>query len=495
MAKIVDVASRTTLYEYGEVAELAGKVRDLRTDAERLVPEIRGRRVWMVNSTAHGGGVAEMLPTEVSLLRELGVDARWVVMEATEPAFFPLTKRLHNMLHAAPGPPLTPADRELYESVSRENAQELLRLVTRDDILVIHDPQPMGAGAMVKQELGLPTIWRCHIGVDVRSPEVEAAWAFLEPYARMYDRALFTASEYVPGYLSAHSEIMYPALDPLSHKNRDLSLHHLVGTLCASALAVPYWPLVAPEFRTAARRLQPDGTFASATLPEDLGLIGRPIISEVSRWDRLKGFPQLMEGFRRMKLRAEPRHVGDSQIRLRLRIVRLVLAGPDPAAVQDDPEALGVLTELKERFRELEPPVQRDVAILALPMESRPENALMVNAIQRASTIVAQNSLREGFGLTVAEAMFKRRPVLGNRRAVGVRLQVRDGVDGRLVEDPEDPTEIADVMEEMLAHDERREAWGRAAQRRAYDKFLIFSLLSQWLDVFARVAHRRSTGE
>jgi trehalose synthase len=160
--------------------------------------------------------------------------------------------------------------------------------------------------------------------------------------------------------------------------------------------------------------------------------------------------------------------------------VRLVLAGPDPAAIQDDPEAREVLDELRAAYRALPPAIRDDIAILLLPMHSLEENALMVNALQRASTIVAQNSLREGFGLTIAEAMWKRIPVLSNSRACGPRQQVRDGLDGRLVADPENPLELHQALVDMLMDPVRLERWGHSAQRRVHEHFLVFGQLRAW---------------
>ena len=161
-----------------------------------------------------------------------------------------------------------------------------------------------------------------------------------------------------------------------------------------------------------------------------------------------------------------------------------MLAGPDPDSVQDDPEAGEVLEDLRTAYRELEPELQRDVVILALPMVSRRQNALMVNALQRSSTIVVQNSLREGFGLTATEAMWKGTAVLGSR-ACGLRQQIRDGLDGRLVSNPEDPAELAEVLSEMLASPRDRDRWAQEAQLRVHDEFLIFVQLRRWLAVLA----------
>ena len=487
MANVVEVESGIRLDDYAAVAHLSPGVADLRVDAARLTPALHGRTIWMINSTPQGGGVAELLPPLITLFRELGVDTRWAVMDVERADFFALTKRIHNMIHGREEGALGPGDREAYDEVSRSNASALLRIIRSEDILVVHDPQPLGVGAIVKRELGIRVIWRCHIGLDEKLPATSAAWAFLEPYTAPYDRVVFSAPEYVPDYLAGRASIIHPAIDPLSHKNRDLSLHKLVGILCDSALAVAHWPLVAPPFPDPVQRLQPDGSFGPAVLPEDIGLLARPVVTQVSRWDRLKGFEPLLEAFRRLKLERAARPVRDERHRRRLDIVRLVLAGPDPGSIQDDPEALEVLEELRRRYMALEAEVRRDVAVLTLPMRSRKLNSLTVNALQRASTIVVQNSLREGFGLTATEAMWKGKPVLANTRAAGLRLQIRDGLDGRLINDPEDADALAAAMHQMLADSDLLDAWGHSAQRRAHDFFLIFSQLRRWLRLLTQL--------
>jgi trehalose synthase len=495
MTTLVDVERLLGLDDYAAVGHLAHMVADLRAEAGRLVPRLQGRTVWMVNSTASGGGVAEMLPTLVTLLRELGVATRWVVIESDRPEFFALTKRIHNMIHGVPQPPLGAGDAALYDAVSRANADALLAQLSPKDVLVVHDPQPLGAGALVAQELGVPAIWRCHIGLDEDLPAAREAWAFLEPHTAAYDRSIFSSAAYVPDFLAERSIVSYPALDPLDHKNRDLSLHKLVGILCDGALAVSHWPLLSPPFPQLAQRLQTDGTFAPATVPEDIGLLGRPIVTQVSRWDRLKGFMPLLDAFRELKLAARRRRTApDERHRRRLESARLVLAGPDAASIADDPEALEVVDELCARYVSLEPEIQRDVALLSLPMASRKHNALMVNALQRASTIVAQNSLREGFGLTITEAMWKGVPVLASARARGPREQIRDGADGRLVDDPEDVPALAEALDRMLADARVLEQYGRTAQRRVRDEFLIFTQLRRWLGVLVEVAGRPARG-
>jgi trehalose synthase len=487
MARTIDPEWHLSLDDYASVAHLATAVAELRAEAARLSKRLEGRTVWMVNSTAQGGGVAEMLPTQVSMLRELGVDTRWAVIETLDPRFFPLTKRIHNLIHGTGDPELTEEDREVYDRVSRENAEALGSLLDARSILVVHDPQPLGAGALVKERLGVATVWRCHIGLDEHLPETRAAWRFLKPFATGYDRAIFSAPEYIPGYLAGRASVIHPALDPLSHKNRPLSIHKLVGILCNAGLLEPQAPVLTPPFPERAARLQPDGTWGATASPCDIGLLFRPIVTQVSRWDRLKGFAPLLQAFVLLKQRLNGRTEMSERSRRTLENVRLVFAGPDPASVQDDPEAAEVLDELRELYVAVEPRLQDEIAILSLPMGSRKHNALMVNALQRCSSIVVQNSLREGFGLTATEAMWKAIPVLGTH-AVGLRQQIRDGLDGRLVADPEDPEAIASVLEEMLADEHARDDWGRNGQHRAHHDFLILSQLRRWLELLVEVA-------
>jgi trehalose synthase len=476
----VEVREPFGLDDYAEVVHLAPAVHALREEAARLVPRLSGRRLWMVNSTARGGGVAEMMPRLVSLLDELGVPTRWVVMGAGEPRFFELTKRLHNLIHGAGDPGLTDEDGALYAAVSSQNAAELKAQLRPDDLLVIHDPQPLGMGAQLAEEIGLPLFFRCHIGLDAEGPETRAAWGFLRPYAERARRAVFSAPEYIPSFLAGRARIIAPAIDPLGFKNRELSPHKLAGVLKSAGLAHSRHPVVPAAYAERVTRLMADGRFAAMDEETDIGIPFRPIVTQISRWDRLKGFAPLLEAFAHLK-----RHVGERPIserhRRRLSHVRLVLAGPEPAAVADDPEAQEVLAGLVDAYRRLPHWIQEDVALLSLPMGSREKNELVVNALQRCSSVVVQNSLREGFGLTVTEAMWKRCGVVGSR-ACGIRQQVRDGIDGRLVDDPEDPLALAALLDEVLDDLPARARWGRAAQRRVHDAFLVFTQVRRWLE-------------
>lgn len=484
MPRYIDIQHHVSLDEYAADPSLIPAIEDLRVEAAASVPRLKGRTVWMISSTEHGGGVAEMLPPIVSLLRDLGLHIEWVVMDADDPDFFRLTKRIHNLIHGNGTPGFSEDDRALYDAVSRQNADWMREHVQPDDVVVAHDPQPLGVGALLAEEVGCTTIWRCHIGLADKSRQTSSAWRFLKPYALPYDRAVFSAPEYIPSYLAGVSTVISPAIDPLSYKNRDLRLYKLAGILKNAALTRNVGPVVTPQYEHPAMRLQRDGSWAPADASGDIGLLNRPIIAQISRWDRLKGFGPLMKGFARMKRDRGQAGVQDEKHRRSLEAARLVMAGPDPDSIQDDPEGLEVLEELRQDFLALPDAVAEDVVVLTLPMASRKLNALIVNALQRCAMIVAQNSLREGFGLTATEGMWKRAAVMGTH-ATGLRAQIRDGIDGRLVVDATDDREIAATLADMLGDSDRREAWGLSAQRRVYHEFLIFVQLRRWLELAA----------
>ncbi len=486
---LVEIPPRPSLTEYEAIAHLAPAAEALRAHAREVAPRLEGRTVWMVNSTAQGGGVAEMLPTMVTLLNELGVDTRWFVIESDEEAFFRLTKRIHNLIHGA-GDPLIDAseERATYEEVNRDNARTLGLLLRDGDVLVVHDPQPMPLAGFLREHCDIHTVWRCHIGLDEENEATRSVWDFLQPYAPDYERSVFSAPEYVPSYFQDRAQLIYPAIDPLSRKNRELHIHSLVGILANSALTVVPGPVVQPPYQHVAQRLQVDGNWSPAVLPADIGLLIRPIVTQISRWDRLKGWLPLMEGFVQLKERLYTTYRSRPALeRRRLAQARLVMAGPDPASISDDPEGLEVIEELRAAYVALDDEFKHDIAMIALPMQDPEANALMVNAIQRASTVVVQNSIREGFGLTVTEAMWKRIPVLSNTRAVGPRQQMVHACDGWLIDDPESPTQIADALDYLLNESRERAALARTAQRRAHDNFMTFSQLRSWLGLLEEI--------
>jgi trehalose synthase len=483
MIRRIKLRRNVKLDDYASYAQLRTAVNELHMAAQVVLPKLKGRTIWAINSTNKGGGVAEMLPKIVTILRELGIRIEWVVLEPEEIGFFSLTKRIHNLIHDFGEPGFNSEDRALYERISNNGAEELLKQIGPKDILVAHDPQPLGMAAELKRRTGVNTIWRCHIGLDETTPATSSAWHFLKPYATEVDHAVFSAPEYIPSYLVGKSTVIYPAIDPLSHKNRELSAHKLVGILSNAGLMLNAQPVLTPKWKNQTARLQPVGRFTIANGGNRLGLLYRPIITQISRWDRLKGWLPLVEAFIKLRRRVEKAGTGRTRRVRRLKICRLVLAGPDPHAIQDDPEGQEVLKELCEFYQKLDPIDQESIAIVTLPMVSRKENALMVNAIQRCSTVIVQNSLREGFGLTATEAMWKRIPVLASS-ACGLRQQIRDGIDGCISQNPEDSEEIAEHLDQMLSDPEARDLWSRNAQRHVHERFLIFNQVQNWLYLF-----------
>ncbi len=476
-----------TLEDYSIDTKFAAITASLQVEAEPLRPILDGRTIWMVNSTSAGGGVAEMLPRMLRLMNELGFDVRWAVIGTDREPFFHLTKRLHNLIHGDPRADrnLTRDDAELFEAVNRENFESFKKHLGPDDVVVVHDPQPLPLGKMIADELGLLTLWRCHIGLDARTDATKAAWSFLRPYLEGYRHAIFSVPEYIPGYLSGRASIIYPAIDPLSQKNRDLPMHKIVGIFCNSGLQEAYEPVVPEDYEHRVQRVMPDG---SSSVPGEFGLLFRPYVLQVSRWDRLKGWEPLLEAFVRLKREywASSETSMEGWQRRRLELVRLVFAGPDPSSIADDPEGLEVLDQIKSAYCSLEPRLQEDVELLLLPMESQRENALIVNALQRCATVIAQNSIQEGFGLTCTEGMWKQVPILGSL-ACGIRQQVRDGIDGLLTKNPEDADEVCANMRSMLIDPALRRRMGRSAQRRVYDEFLVFRQISRYLHLVSRL--------
>ena len=491
MIRRIEVPDGYTLADYSLHVGLHEAVEDLRLATAQALPRLAGRTVWVVNATAQGGGVAEMLPRVVALLRQAGVRVEWLVIDAPDPRFFPLTKRLHNLMHGAEEQALDADDRALFEAGSRRLAAELGAMVAPDDLLVVHDPQPVAAGAIVAREQGLRAVWRCHIGLDRETPATRAAWDFLAPWVAAYDRAVFSLPQYVPPFLADRALILSPAIDPLSHKNREMSVPKLTGVLRVAGLIESDHPLLVPPFQARVERLGDSGGYCAAGL-HDLGVLFRPCVLQVSRFDRLKGFAPLMAGFARLKALASAADRSPWQ-RDVLAASRLILAGPDPSGVQDDPEAAEVLDDLAARWRRLPADVRTDVALLRLPMASAKENARIVNALQRCATVVAQNSLAEGFGLTASEAMWKARATMVGP-AAGLRAQIRDGVDGRVVSDAADPEAVAALLAEMLTAPKSREAWGANARARVAGSFNILRMTARWLDILAGLANAPARG-
>lgn len=423
------------------------------------VARLSGRVAWHVNSTARGGGVAEMMGPLIGLARGAGVDARWLVV-AGHREFFRVTKRLHNLLHGDPGDggDLGARERATYEAVLRANAVELEALVRPGDLVVLHDPQTAGLVPELRRR-GALVVWRCHIGHDdLADPFVSRGWDFLGPYLKRAHATVFSRAAYVPACCDdGRARVIRPAIDPFSPKNQDLAEDVVRAILVHVGLVEGPPGAAAPVY------LRDDGSPGRVDRGVDVMRVGRapgwdtPLVVQVSRWDRLKDHIGALAGFAQL----EP---GESHH------AQLVLAGPAVTGVADDPDPPAVLAEITAAWRALPHERRRRVQIAALPMVDPHENAAIVNALQRHAAIAVQKSLREGFGLTVTEAMWKGRPVVAGAVG-GIVDQIEDGRDGLLLPDPGDLGAFADALRRLLgapAEAARLGAGGRARVRREF---------------------------
>jgi trehalose synthase len=378
-----------------------------------LAEGLKGKRVKMVNSTAVGGGVAEILHRLVPLLNELGIQTQWEVIKGGED-FFVVTKKIHNALHGEPISFPTMM-KEIFLEVGREN---LSGTDLDQDMIVIHDPQPI-VYIEAKDRTHAKWAWRCHI--DISHPD-EEVWNFLKGYVEQFDAALFSSPRFskelpIPQFL------FFPSIDPLSDKNRDLE----------------------PEFI--------DRVLEQFQIPRD-----KPIVTQVSRFDRLKDPLGVIQAYRMAK-----RYID----------CRLVLAG---GGASDDPEGETVLSEARNEA-EGDP----DIHILLLP----PTSSLEINALQRASTIILQKSIREGFGLTVSEALWKKKPVIGSAVG-GIPAQIIPKFTGALVYSIEG---AAYQIRYLLSHPEIAKKLGEYGHEFVKEEFLITRNLRRYLLLFHVLSH------
>ena len=455
----------------GKVVETA-RIESLLEAAERLHQALRGA-VVCVNSTASGGGVAEMLQVLLPYVRGAGIDARWLVIEGDE-QFFAITKRLHNHLHGAEGDggPLGEEEHRHYRAVLEENSAQLAAAVRPGDIVLLHDPQPAGLAATM-QKRGARVVWRCHIGTDVQNVRSEMGWDFLRPYLEppAVDAYVFTRRSFAPSWIpDALINEIAPSIDPFSAKNKELSPEETeailtsVGLLSGSQRAAGY-----QRFDGTRRRIDRGVDVVRTGPPPDPAV---PLVVQVSRWDRLKDMTGVLHGFADFVVVDH-----DTQ---------LVLAGPVVSAVADDPEGAQVLAQCWEEWRRLPHHARSRIALACLPMADIEENAIIVNALQRHATIVVQKSLAEGFGLTVSEAMFKRRPVIGSAVG-GIVEQIVDGESGVLLPDPSDLKAFTATVADLLTDPDRMTAMGERARDRVVDRFLPDTQLARWSALLSTV--------
>ncbi|MBI5548716.1 MAG: glycosyltransferase [Deltaproteobacteria bacterium] len=477
----VFVERGSRLRGYRAIEGLEGPVATLAEKAREVSHLLGSRRVWMINSTRSGGGVAEMLPRMCALMNELGVDTRWLVLEPDDPAFFRVTKGLHNLLHGEPGLDDVEEARKIFDRISQAAAWHLREHVVSGDVLAVHDPQPVGVAACLMPEHRPTLLWRCHIGLPYHNESTRRGWDFLRPYLVPFRRMVFSAESYIPDEYLPRRAVLHPGIDPLSHKNRELRPYKLVGILRSVGLLegppVPAWA----EFKARAQRWAA-GRWEATPIP---GLLHRPALVQVSRFDRLKGFQYLIPGFAQMVRagpeRAQHLRVDTSRARSELAQVQLVLAGPDPSGVLDDPEGASVLEELTGQQSALPPEIGARVHLVRLPMEDLKQNALTVNALQRVAAAVLQNSIKEGFGLTVSEALWKGTPVVA-ANVGGIKVQVRHRRDGLLVDDPSDPAALAEAMVQVLAYPKDAELMACCGRARVREHFLVIAQLTKWMD-------------
>ncbi|MFI5027622.1 MAG: glycosyltransferase [Solirubrobacterales bacterium] len=432
-----------------------------------------GRAIWHVSSTMRGGGVAEMLRALLPYVRGAGIDTRWVVLrERAE--FFELTKRIHNNLHGEPGDggPLGAEQRKLYEGTLATSAHHLSPLFQEGDVVFLHDPQTAGLAPAVK-EIGATLVWRCHIGIDRPNAIARGAWDFLLPYVGLADAYVFSRREYVWDVLDrSRARVMAPSIDPFSPKNEELdpkTVEEIVGRIGLG----PALDGAAPPFT------RTDGTpgrveRAAEVLQEVPLPGGATAVAQVSRWDRLKDHRGLLDCFERHLPEADQ---------------HLVLAGPSPSSITDDPEGASIWVELTAAWNGIAAEVRRRIHLVSLPMDDLDENAAMVNALQRRADVVVQKSLAEGFGLTVSEAMWKRRPVIGTRVG-GIQDQIVDGVSGLLLDDPRDLEGLANAIVELTSDPARAAEIGEQAHRRVFERFLASTRLAEYADLIAGLASR-----
>lgn len=373
---------------------------------------LKGKSFIHVNSTSFGGGVAEILHNLVPLMRDVGIDARWFVIEGTN-EFFNVTKSFHNALQGNKELRLTDEMKELYLEINKKNAEDLD--LSPFDYILIHDPQP--APLIEFYEKRQPWIWRCHI--DLSDPNLEF-WKFLRQFVEKYDRYIFHMEEYVQEDLNQEKVvIMPPSIDPLSEKNIELSESEILKIL---------------------ERFDVD--------PE------RPIITQVSRFDPWKGVFDVIDVYKKVKEKIPE--------------VQLLLVG---VMAHDDPEGWIYFEKTLRKIGE-----DYDVKVLT---NLTGVHAREVNAFQRASDVILQMSIREGFGLTVTEAMWKEKPVVG-RAVGGIRLQIVDGETGFLVKDV---NEAVEKTLYLLEHKDIAQKMGKNAKERVKENFIITKHLERYLDL------------
>jgi trehalose synthase len=431
---------------------------------------LRGRTWWHVNSTAEGGGVAELLHSVLGYPAAAGVATRWLVIDG-DPGFFDVTKRLHNRLHGVPGDGLDLGLREraVYVGTLQRAVHEIGAVVAPGDVVVLHDPQTAGLVRPLVAA-GAHVIWVCHVGVDTANERAREAWSFLLEDVSGAAAIVFTRRQYVwEGLDPSVVSIIPPCIDAGSPKNVPID-HPTVEAVLAAAgvIEAPIGdPTVALDDGSTVRVTRRAAMVEEAPTPATA-----PLVVQVSRWDRLKDPVGVLTGFAR---EVHPEHGA-----------HLVLAGPQTDTVSDDPEGAAVLAEVRAAWAGLAAGDRARTHLASMPVEDLTENAVLVNALQRRADVVVQKSLAEGFGLTVTEALWKERPVVGSRVG-GIADQIEDGRSGLLV-DPTDATAFGEAVSTLLRDDQLALEVGHAARRRVRTSYLAPHFLAAYLELALRVS-------
>lgn len=379
---------------------------DLRLLAEKL----KGKVVQHVNSTAVGGGVAEILNRMVPLLRELGVDTRWDLIKGGA-QFFETTKKFHNALHGRKEK-IEQKDFDAFLETSQMNIDEVN---IYGDIVFVHDPQPI---ALIKKRDGNKWIWRCHI--DMSNPNKDV-WDFLYSFITGYDSAVFSDPSFSQR-LPIRQFLIAPSIDPLSDKNRELSEDEIEAVLKKYGIER-----------------------------------NKPIITQISRFDRLKDPIGVIAAYKQVKKYID---------------CQLILAG---GGASDDPEGVQVLEETKEKAKG-----DSDIHVLLLA-----QNDIEINALQRASTVIVQKSLKEGFGLTVAEALWKEKPVVASHVG-GIPLQIKHKYSGLLCHSIEG---AAFGIKQLLNSPEYAQKLAKSGREHIKNNFLLTRHLREYMLLFLSLYH------
>lgn len=384
------------------------------SEIHRRARKLYGKHILHVNSTYQGGGVAEMLSSLIPLMNDVGMDVGWVILHG-EPDFFTVTKKFHNALHG--------------ERINLSEMKKGLYIMTNEDFsvythiyhdcVIVHDPQPLPLIKFYKKRR--PWIWRCH--VDLSNPN-EEVWEFLKAYILRYDMVIVSNEKYRRKDLTVEQRVIYPAIDPLLPKNIEISEEVISKYLDKFDISTD-----------------------------------KPLITQISRFDKWKDPEGVIEAFKLVKEKID---------------CRLVLCG-DMAT--DDPEGSEIYSRVWRKAGDL---IRKgDVMLITAGHD------ILVNALQRSSAVIIQKSLKEGFGLTVTEALWKGKPVVASNVG-GIPLQIADGENGFLVE-PYDTKGFADRIIKILQNPRLAEEMGKKSKEIVRNNFLITRLLLDYLDLLNEI--------